>query len=67
MTRISEEISEKPEVEVKISDFVIQALVDLGVDSAFSVTGGAAMHLNDAVGQNSQLSVLYMHNSNRIT
>jgi len=47
---------------VKISDFVIQAFVDLGMDSAFSVTGGAAMHLNDSVGENPQLSVMYMHN-----
>jgi acetolactate synthase-1/2/3 large subunit len=47
---------------VKISDFVIQAFVDLDVDSAFSVTGGAAMHLNDSVGENTQLSVMYMHN-----
>jgi acetolactate synthase-1/2/3 large subunit len=47
---------------VKISDFVIQVLVDLDIDSAFSVTGGAAMHLNDSVGENTQLSVMYMHN-----
>lgn len=62
MSTISKENSEKPGVEVKISDFVIQAFVDLGIDSAFSVTGGSTMHLNDAVGENSQLSVLYMHN-----
>jgi acetolactate synthase-1/2/3 large subunit len=47
---------------VKISDFVIQAFVDLDIDSAFSVTGGAAMHLNDSVGENTRLSVMYMHN-----
>ncbi len=47
---------------MKISDFVIQAFIDLDVDSAFSVTGGAAMHLNDSVGENTQLSVMYMHN-----
>jgi len=47
---------------MKISDFVIQAFVDLGLDSAFSVTGGAAMHLNDSVGGNPRISVMYMHN-----
>jgi acetolactate synthase-1/2/3 large subunit len=47
---------------MKISDFVIQAFVDLGIDSAFSVTGGAAMHLNDSVGENPRISVMYMHN-----
>jgi acetolactate synthase-1/2/3 large subunit len=47
---------------MKISDFIIQSFVDLGLDSAFSVTGGAAMHLNDSVGENPRLSVMYMHN-----
>lgn len=47
---------------MKISDFVIQTLVDLGIDSAFSVTGGAAMHLNDSAGENKKLNILYMHN-----
>ncbi len=47
---------------MKISDFVIETLVSLGIDSAFSVTGGAAMHLNDSAGENSSLQVMYMHN-----
>jgi acetolactate synthase I/II/III large subunit len=47
---------------VKISDFVIETIVSLGIDSAFSVTGGAAMHLNDSAGENSSLQVVYMHN-----
>jgi acetolactate synthase-1/2/3 large subunit len=47
---------------VKISDFVIDTLVSFGINSAFSVTGGAAMHLNDSAGENSALQVMYMHN-----
>jgi acetolactate synthase I/II/III large subunit len=47
---------------MKLSDFVIQTFTDLGIDSAFSVTGGAAMHLNDSAGENPKLKVLYMHN-----
>jgi acetolactate synthase-1/2/3 large subunit len=47
---------------VKISDFVIETFVSLGIDSAFSVTGGAAMHLNDSAGENAELRVMYMHN-----
>jgi acetolactate synthase-1/2/3 large subunit len=47
---------------MKLSDFVIQSFVDLGLDSAFSVTGGAAMHLNDSAGENQSLKVMYMHN-----
>jgi acetolactate synthase-1/2/3 large subunit len=47
---------------MKLSDLVIQSLVDLGIDSAFSVTGGAAMHLNDSAGEQKNLKVIYMHN-----
>lgn len=47
---------------VKLSDFVIETFVNLGIDSAFSVTGGAAMHLNDSAGENESLRVMYMHN-----
>jgi acetolactate synthase-1/2/3 large subunit len=46
---------------VKISDFVIETFVDLGIQSAFSVTGGAAMHLNNSAGENKNLKVIYMH------
>ncbi len=48
--------------KLKVAEAVITKLGALGVDQAFSVTGGAAMHLNDAAGQSPDLSVLYMHN-----
>lgn len=35
--------------------------MDLGVRQAFTVTGGAAMHLNIALGRNPQVNVTYMH------
>jgi acetolactate synthase-1/2/3 large subunit len=41
---------------------VISRLTTLGISQAFSVTGGAAMHLNDSAGESEALSVLYMHN-----
>jgi len=47
---------------MKLSDFVIKSIVDLGVSAAFSVTGGAAMHLNDSAGENQDLEIMYMHN-----
>lgn len=47
---------------MKLSDYVIKSFVDLKVTAAFSVTGGAAMHLNDSAGENSHLKVMYMHN-----
>lgn len=47
---------------MKLSDFVIETLVRFGVKTSFSVTGGAAMHLNDSAGENGELQVMYMHN-----
>ena len=47
---------------MKLSDLVIQTLVKLDVDTAFSVTGGAAMHLNDSAGEKENFRVVYMHN-----
>jgi acetolactate synthase-1/2/3 large subunit len=47
---------------IKVSDVVISRLTILGISQAFSVTGGAAMHLNDSAGESKELSVLYMHN-----
>jgi acetolactate synthase-1/2/3 large subunit len=46
---------------IKVAEAVIKKLESLGVDQAFSVAGGAVMHINDAVGQSQKISVLYMH------
>jgi acetolactate synthase-1/2/3 large subunit len=35
---------------VKLSDYVIEFVADLGVRHVFMLTGGGAMHLNDSVG-----------------
>jgi acetolactate synthase-1/2/3 large subunit len=36
---------------VKLSDYVIEFVADLGVKHLFTLTGGGAMHLNDSVGR----------------
>ncbi len=36
---------------MKLSDWLFQRLVELGVTHVFQVTGGGAMHLNDSLGQ----------------
>jgi acetolactate synthase-1/2/3 large subunit len=46
---------------LKLSDAVITRLADLGVSQAFAVTGGAAMHLNISLGNNSKINTVYMH------
>jgi acetolactate synthase-1/2/3 large subunit len=46
---------------LKLSDLLVERLVNLGIDTAFAVTGGASMHLNDSLGQNNGVKVVYMH------
>jgi acetolactate synthase-1/2/3 large subunit len=41
---------------IKLSDYVVRFIADLGVRHVFMVTGGGAMHLNDSVGQCEGLS-----------
>ncbi len=45
----------------KLSDYVADFLVANGIDTAFSVTGGGAMHLNDSLGHKEGLHVVYNH------
>ncbi len=46
---------------MKLSDLLVERLVNLGIDTAFAVTGGASMHLNDSFGENGAVKVVYMH------
>ena len=46
---------------LKLSDLLVERLVKLGIDTAFAVTGGASMHLNDSFGENGAVKVVYMH------
>lgn len=45
----------------RLADFVADFLVSHGVSDVFSVVGGGAMHLNDALGHNKGLKVTYNH------
>lgn len=46
---------------MKVSDYVANRLAYLGVDTAFMVTGGGAMHLNDSIGNNPDIKSIYNH------
>jgi len=46
---------------MKAADYIAARLSFLGIIDVFSVTGGAAMHLNDAFGSHPDLHVHYMH------
>ena len=41
--------------QIRLADYVFQTLANQGLDHVFLVTGGGAMHLNDAVAVESRL------------
>ena len=45
----------------RLADYVADFLVSKGVTDCFSVVGGGAMHLNDALGHHAGLKVTYNH------
>lgn len=48
-------------MKMKVSNYIAQRIVDAGINQVFTVTGGGAMHLNDALGHQKGLSCLYQH------
>lgn len=48
-------------MNIRLADYVANFLVEHGVTDVFSVVGGGAMHLNDALGHNTELHVTYNH------
>ena len=48
-------------MRMKISNYIAQKLVEEGIFQAFTVTGGGAMHLNDALGHQQGLHCIYNH------
>lgn len=47
---------------IKVSDYIVSRIVDIGVRHIFMVTGGGAMHLNDSIGSCSDLQYVCNHN-----
>ena len=43
------------------ADYIARRLAELGVTHVFGVTGGGAMHLNDAFGAEGRLTTVYFH------
>ncbi len=48
-------------MKIRLADYVAEFLVSHGVTDCFSVVGGGAMHLNDALGHKEGLKVTYNH------
>ncbi len=52
---------------VRLSDYVAQRLVDHGVRHVFMLTGGGAMHLNDALGRVPGLTYVCCHHEQALS
>lgn len=48
-------------MKIKVAHYIANFLADRGVKHVFTVTGGGAMHLNDAFGHNNRLTCIYNH------
>lgn len=48
-------------MRIRLADYISNYLVENGINTAFSVVGGGAMHLNDAFGHKQGLKVYYNH------
>jgi acetolactate synthase I/II/III large subunit len=46
---------------MRVADYVAKRLVEHGVNHVFMVTGGGAMHLNDAFGRNQSIECIFNH------
>lgn len=49
-------------MKIKVAKYISQFLTDNGISDCFMVTGGGAMHLNDALGHQSGLNCVFNHN-----
>ena len=48
-------------MRIRLADYIANFLTERGVTDVFSVVGGGAMHLNDALGHKEGLKVTYNH------
>lgn len=49
-------------MEMRLADYIAEFLVEHGVTHNFMVTGGGAMHLNDALGHRNGIKNIFNHN-----
>ncbi len=46
---------------IRGADYIARRMAEQGLTHAFGVTGGGAMHLNDAIGAEPRLATVYFH------
>ena len=53
-------------MRMKVSNYISEMLVKAGIHQAFIVTGGGAMHLDDALGHQEGLHCIYDHHAGTV-
>lgn len=48
-------------MKIKVAQYVAEFLVNHGIEDVFMITGGGAMHLDDALGHNQDLNCVFNH------
>lgn len=48
-------------MRIKVSNYIAQKLLEAGIKDVFMITGGGAMHLDDALGHQEGLNCIYNH------
>lgn len=48
-------------MKVKVAKYIADFMVEKGINHIFTITGGGAMHLNDAFGHHEKLKCIYNH------
>lgn len=48
-------------MKIRVADYIVQKLLEAGINTTFSVVGGGAMNLNDAFGHTEGMRVIYNH------
>lgn len=46
---------------MRVADYIARLIADDGIDRVFMITGGGAMHLNDAFGREPRLAAVFCH------
>lgn len=54
-------------MKIKVAKYISEFFVKNGVTDMFMITGGAAMHLNDAFGHQQGLNIIYNHHEQACT
>jgi len=46
---------------IKVSDYIMKRVADLGIKNVFMITGGGAMHLDDSIGKEKRIKYICNH------